>query len=163
MTNAQETLLDWLRDAHAMEEQAETLLSSQAGRLKDHPEVKAGVERHLEVTRRQAHRLEACISRHGGSASSVKDVTGKLFALGQSFSGVFAADEVVKSCLAMYTFEQMEVASYRILMEAADVVGDPETRRVCEEILREEEAMAEWVSQQFASITRSYLAATHKR
>ena len=33
MTEARTTFLDWLRDAHAMEAQAETMLTSQIGRL----------------------------------------------------------------------------------------------------------------------------------
>ncbi|QIZ26266.1 DUF892 family protein [Pseudomonas aeruginosa] len=31
MTSKQENLLDWLRDAHAMEQQAEQMLKAQAG------------------------------------------------------------------------------------------------------------------------------------
>ena len=53
-TQAQEHLLAWLRDAHAMEEQAETLLSSQISRLKHYPDLRGKLEEHLEETRRQA-------------------------------------------------------------------------------------------------------------
>lgn len=38
---ARENLVDWLRNAHAMEMQAETMLKGQAGRLEHYPEVKA--------------------------------------------------------------------------------------------------------------------------
>lgn len=33
MTEIKENLLDWLRDAHAMEQQAEKMLTAQAGRI----------------------------------------------------------------------------------------------------------------------------------
>lgn len=40
MTSPEEHLMDWLRDAHAMEKQAETMLSAMAGRLQHYPSSK---------------------------------------------------------------------------------------------------------------------------
>ena len=48
----------------------------------------------------------------------------------------------MKGSLAGYTFEQMEIASYRILIAAADYVGDDETKAVCQRILDDEIALA---------------------
>ena len=48
MASARENLLDWLRDAHAMEQQAETMLSTTASRIKNYPEMKARLEQHAE-------------------------------------------------------------------------------------------------------------------
>lgn len=53
MSNPQEHLLDWLRDAHAMEQQAEQMLKAQASRIENYPKMKARVEQHLEETRGQ--------------------------------------------------------------------------------------------------------------
>jgi ferritin-like metal-binding protein YciE len=50
MADANEHLLDWLRDAHAMEQQAEQMLKAQAGRLEHYPELKARTEQHLQET-----------------------------------------------------------------------------------------------------------------
>jgi ferritin-like metal-binding protein YciE len=63
----------------------------------------------------------------------------------------------MKASIASYAFEAMEISSYRILIETADHVGDHETKRVCEQILREEEAMAEWLKQNIPMLTRRYL------
>jgi ferritin-like metal-binding protein YciE len=52
----------------------------------------------------------------------------------------------------------MEIASYRILISTAQEVGDMETARVCEGILKEEEAMAEWLEQNLPGLTKNYLA-----
>lgn len=68
-----------------------------------------------------------------------------MLATAQGLSGFFVGDEVLKGALASYTFEHMEIASYRILSATAEEAGDIETQRVCEGILREEEAMAEWL------------------
>jgi ferritin-like metal-binding protein YciE len=157
MASAKDRLLEWLRDAHAMEEQAEQILSTQAKRLENYPELRKQVEHHLQETRRQAERVQGCIERHGSSTSVVKDVTGKLVAFGQSLSGLFVGDEVMKASLADFTFENMEIASYKIIIAAAEQIGDTETKRVCEEILREEEQMASWLEQNLPSLTAQYL------
>jgi hypothetical protein len=58
----------------------------------------------------------------------MKDAGGKLMAMTQSLSGVFAGDEV-KGSLASYTFENMEIASYRILIAATGGHGYEFLRR----------------------------------
>jgi ferritin-like metal-binding protein YciE len=63
MSKLEENLMSWLRNAHAMEEQAETMLKSLAGRTGDYPDVKARIEKHLAETQRQAEALEGCIKR----------------------------------------------------------------------------------------------------
>jgi ferritin-like metal-binding protein YciE len=158
MSNAKERLAQWLRDAHAMEEQAETMLSSQAGRLENYPVLRERISKHVEETRSQAKRIEGCLERMGESTSTMKDTTGKMVAMAQGMSGLFVGDEVMKGTMAGYTFEHMEIASYRILIATAEAAGDAETKRVCEEILREEEAMAQWLASQMPETTRQFLA-----
>src|SRR4029078_2644354 len=119
--------------------QADKMLASQAGRIKSYPQLQAKIEEHLYQTREQAKRLERCIERLGGDTSTLKDVTAQFVAMAQGFAGMFAGDEVMKGALGSYTFEHMEIASYRILIAAAEEIGDSETAQVCEEILAEEE------------------------
>ena len=45
MATAEERLMEWLRDAHAAEEQAETMLSGLAGRIENYPQLKARLEK----------------------------------------------------------------------------------------------------------------------
>src|SRR4051812_23116329 len=107
--------MQWLRDAHAMEKQAEQMLSAQASRIQTYPELKARIEEHLEETRQQARQIEGCITARGGDTSTIKDTAGQLTAMAQGIAGIFVGDEVVKGSLASYTFEHMEIASYLIL------------------------------------------------
>jgi ferritin-like metal-binding protein YciE len=65
MATAEERIMEWLRDAHAMEEQSEQMLESTARRLEHYPELRARLTSHLEETRRQAERLRRCIERRG--------------------------------------------------------------------------------------------------
>jgi ferritin-like metal-binding protein YciE len=75
----------------------------------------------------------------------------------QALSGIFVGDEVMKGALANRAFEAMEIASYQILIKAAQEVGDTETATVCGQILREEEAMAKWLDEHIDALTAKYL------
>ncbi|HAN7072703.1 TPA: ferritin-like domain-containing protein, partial [Escherichia coli] len=48
---------DWLRDAHAMEKQAESMLESMASRIDNYPELRARIEQHLSETKNQIVQL----------------------------------------------------------------------------------------------------------
>lgn len=68
--------------------------------------MKAKIEADLDQTRQQASVVESCIERRGGDTSGL--------------SGVFVGDEMIKGAMESYTFEQMEIAAYRILIAAAE-------------------------------------------
>jgi ferritin-like metal-binding protein YciE len=157
MASAEDRLMEWLRDAHAAEEQAKTMLSGMGSRIQNYPQLKARIEQHERETERHAERVRSCIERRGGSTSTIKDTGAKMLALGQAMSGMFVGDEVMKGTIASTAFEAMEAASYRILIATAREVGDTETARVCEEILREEEAMEIWLKENTAALTQQYL------
>ena len=157
MANAEDRLMEWLRDAHAAEQQAETMLAAQAKRIEHYPELRARILQHLDETKRQAELVRSCIERRGGSTSTLKDAGAKMMAMGQGIGGMFVGDEVMKGSIASTAFEAMEAASYRILIATAEQVGDAETARICRGILQEEEAMETWLKEHLASVTQQYL------
>ena len=157
MATPKENLLDWLNDAHAMEQQAESMLKAQSKRLEHYPQLKARIDQHIEETLGQQKLVDACIKRLGGSSSVMKDMAGKLMAFGQAVGGMAMSDEVVKGSMSGYVFENIEIATYTVLIEAAKVVGDTETQRACEQILPQEVAMAEWIKEHLPEITRAFL------
>lgn len=156
-TERKENLLDWLRDAHAMEQQAEAMLKAQASRLEHYPDLKARIEQHLQETLGQQQLLERCIERLGGSPSAMKDFGGKLMAFGQAVGGMTMSDEVVKGSISGYVFENIEIATYTVLIEAARATGDVETQKACEEILPQEIAMAQWILEHLPATTYEFL------
>src|SRR5690625_617559 len=158
MTEPRDHLIAWLKDAHAAEEQAVTMLDKMAGRLENYPHLKARVQQHVEESRSQADRIRGCLQRYDSDASGFKDMGTKMMGFVQGLSGVFTDDEVVKGVLASYAFEHMEIASYKILISAARTLGDVETVRVCEEILQEEIAMAKWLEDNFDGIIEKFFA-----
>lgn len=158
MTEKDDRIDTWLRDAHAMEKQAEQMLSAQSSRIESYTDLKARIDQHLSETKSQAERIEGCINARGSSPSSLKDAGGQMMAMFQGMGGAMAGDEVVKGAMASYAFEHMEVAAYKILIAAAQAEGDQETARVCAEICKEEEAMAAWLADHFSEITRMHLS-----
>lgn len=148
---------DWLRDAYAMEQQAETMLKAQSGRLEHYPQLKARIDQHIEETRGQQELLKGCLDRLGESPSTIKDLGAKLMAMGQGVGGMFVSDEVVKGAMAGYVFEHLEIVSYTSLIAAAKAIGDTETQRACEQILPQEEAMAKWLLEHMPELTTAFL------
>ncbi|AZE88766.1 MULTISPECIES: ferritin-like domain-containing protein [Pseudomonas fluorescens group] len=157
MATPQENLLDWLRDAHAMEQQAEKMLRAQSERLEHYPKLKARIDEHIQETLGQQALIDECLSRLGGSSSTLKDIGGKLMAFGQAVGGSLMSDEVIKGAMAGYVFENMEVASYTVLIAAAQAAGDAETQAACEKILPQEIAMAQWLLEHLPELTQAFL------
>lgn len=155
---AREMWMDWLRDAHAMEAQAETMLNAQAGRLENYPALRMRIEQHLRETTAQRESLEQLFDSLGEDVSAVKAGMGKLMALGQGLAGAFMSDEVMKGSLASYAFEHMEIASYTALIAGAEELGLNEAVAVLTPILEQERAMADWLEENLPSLTRSFLA-----
>ena len=157
MTEARESLAAWLRDAHAMEGQAITLLETQIDRLQSYPEAIPRLKQHLEETKDQRAKVEKCLQALGEDTSTLKDAAMKVGANLQGMMHMMSSDEVLKHALGSNAFEHFEAASYRSLAAAAEDAGEPEIARTCEEIMKQELAMADWVWQQLPPMTHKYL------
>jgi ferritin-like metal-binding protein YciE len=157
-SNPEQNLMSWLRDAYAMErQQSIESTEKQVRRMEGYPELRAWVEDHLAASERQAERLKECIHRHGGDVSSLKGIAAKLMGNVQAITGMLAADEVVKTAIADYAYKHYEIACYRSLAIAAEMAGDAETRRICEESLREEQRLADRVAELVPQLTSQYV------
>lgn len=158
MDDIREHYLDWLRDAHAMEEQALTMMKGMLSRLDNFPTLRERIEAHVAETERQAADLRRLLDESETGASVVKDTLGKVAASGQALSGLFASDEVVKGAMASYTFEHMEVAAYRVLIAAGRMLEDQVAIAVFERNLEEERAMADWLLGHMDQVVNAFLA-----
>lgn len=158
MAEIRDNLIDWLRDAHAMEQQAEHMLKAQASRIEHYPQLKSRIEQHLEETLGQQNLIEGCLARYDTKASVAKDLMGKMMAFGQAAGGAVNSDEIIKGAIAGYVFENLEIATYTTLRAAALAAGDTDTVRVVDEILRQEEAMAKWLLNHLPELTDDFLA-----
>lgn len=152
-----DTLVSWLKDAHAMEQNLIQVLENHTKDARDHPDMHAKLQQHLEQTRYHADLVEGCLKRLGSSPSSIKSGIGSITGAFSGASTGPAKDELVKNVLADYASEHFEIACYKSLIAGAESIGDTETARVCDQILRDEEAMASWLEQQIPVATRMYL------
>lgn len=154
-----QNIRDWLRDAHAMEEQAESLFAGQAERLKKYPELSAKLNDELTFIKANQILLLDKIQTLGGSTSIVKDTVGKLMAGAQNISGIMVSDEPVKGILALHTFTQMAIGSYKVLVAACDAAGEAEVKETCATMLGSVERRAVWLNQELDAVTRAFLTA----
>lgn len=152
-----DTLIRWLKDAHALENTVIQTLEQHTDDAKDHPELFAKLRDHLEESRRHADMIETCLQRHGESPSGLKEAMGAVSGFMQGVAPSVAADTLVKNVLSDYAAEHFEIASYRSLRSAAQYLGDDETARICEQIIKDEERMASWLEQQIPPITQMHL------
>jgi ferritin-like metal-binding protein YciE len=146
---------DWLRDAHAMEKQAESMLESMAGRIDNYPDLRARIEQHVNETKRQITVLEEILDRNEISRSVIKDSMSKMASA--SPSGMFPSDEIVKGSISGYVFEQFEIACYTSLLAAAEKAGDTASIPAIEAILAEEREMADWLIKHIPQTTEQFL------
>jgi ferritin-like metal-binding protein YciE len=157
MASITENFTSWLRDAHAMEKHALTMLDGQASRLENYPQLEARLRQHFLETEGQVEVLDGILARYDDSNSVMKDVAGKMSAMGGALTSMMSGDEVIKGALAGYTFEHMEIASYRILIAAAEQLNDIETIRALRGILEQEIAMADWLAANVTDVTQRFL------
>ncbi len=155
---ARDTFVAGLKDAHALENQALSIMKPQIDRLEHYPEVVERLRRHVTETEGQIARLDRILSELGEQHSTFKDTGGRMMGGMAAMGHAAASDEVIKNGLADYAFENYEVASYRSLITLAEMVGLSDARVELEASLKEEEDMARWIGDHLEEITRRYVA-----
>jgi ferritin-like metal-binding protein YciE len=152
----QELFISGLKNAHAMEKQALSIMTPQMERIQHYPEVAERLREHIAETNQQLMRIDEIFDALGSRASAFKDtvlgVAGELAAVGHTFAG----DEILKNSFANYAFEHFEMASYKSLITLSENAGLDRFRTALEQNLREEAAMAEWIDLSLPLVTRRY-------
>lgn len=155
-----DVFLGWLNDAYAMERDIEEVLKSHADDAKDYPQIQTKIQQHLEVTRSQAERVKRIIEKQGGDISSIKTGMARVMGMMKGASSEMAQDKLIKNALAEYATEHFEIASYKSLAAAAQILGDQQAVETFQQIIREEEEMARWLEQQLPTVTREMMEKT---
>ena len=154
---ARDLFIVGLRNARAMERQAEEILERQAETLVDYPDMRTKVRQHLGETREQIRRLDQCLDSLGESKSTVKDAAisfvGNMATMGHGVAG----DAILKNTFADEAFEHYEIAAYKSLLTLCDRAGVTAAAQPLQTSLREEEQMAAWIDQHVGDITLQLL------
>jgi ferritin-like metal-binding protein YciE len=158
MTETDDIFVTGLRNAHAMENQALSIMKPQVARIERYPEVAQRLQQHITETEGQIARLEQLLSGMGENHSSLKDTvlsfSGSMAALGHTI----APDEIVKNSFANYAFEHFEIAAYKSLLALSEHAGNSSATAVLNQNLQEELSMAEWLDQNIGPVTLRYAA-----
>jgi len=157
MANGKRVLVDWLRDAHAMERTSVDNLDRLADRFSRHPELAVRFREHWRASLGQVVVLEACLKKLGSDTSTFKDLSRRFVGIAQAYAGAISLDEPVKDCVAAYASMYLEIATYVSLRAAALELAEPEIVRMCDEHLERERAMAGWLEQQITEVTLEFL------
>lgn len=155
-TTSHDLFVTGLKNAHAMENQALSIMKPQASRIENYPDVEAQLKRHIAETEGQISRLERILDSLDEDKSSLKD-------LALSVAGTFAAvghtvapDEILKNSMANFAFENFEIAAYKSLIALAEASGNTGAVADLESNLNEELAMAEWLDQNIEGVTLKF-------
>lgn len=146
-----------LRNVHAVEKQALSIMTPQVARITHYPEVADRLQRHIEETNGQIARLDELLAGLDTSGSMLKDtamsLSGSMAAIAHSVAG----DEILKNSFANYAFEHFEIASYKSLITLAEDGGFTQATPLLRQSLREEESMAAWIDETLPEVTRQYV------
>jgi ferritin-like metal-binding protein YciE len=137
-----EQLDKYLSDAHAIEAQAEQMLTK-AIDIGGDPKLSQDYEEHLEQTRHHKALIEERLEARGASSNFLKDAAMKLGAI--NWGTFFAAQPDTPAKLAgfAYAFEHLEIGAYEQLRRVAERAGDESAAGAAQTILPEERHAAE--------------------
>jgi ferritin-like metal-binding protein YciE len=151
-----------LKNAHAMENQALSIMKPQVKRIENYPDIAAKLEEHITETEGQIARLEEILTSLAEDHSSLKDLalsfTGSMAAMAHSVAG----DEILKNSFANFAFENFEIAAYKSLITIAELNGYEGLVSGLQMSLDQEIAMAAWLEAnlrpttvKFANLTKA--------
>jgi ferritin-like metal-binding protein YciE len=146
-----------LKNAHAVEHQALSIMTPQVSRIENYPEVADRLQEHIEETHGQIKRLDEILASLAESSSALKDaalsMTGGMAAMAHAVAG----DEILKNSFANYAFENFEIASYKSLIVMAEDGGFQTFIPLLQQTLGQEQQMAQWIDERLPAITRRYV------
>ena len=146
-----------LQNAHAVEQQALSLIDRQLDRLVHYPEIADRLRSHRRETEDQIRRLDEILHDLRETHSSIKDLALSMIGNLAAMGNVMAGDEVLKNHIVNLAFENLEVASYTSLVVIAEAGSFATATPLLEASLREEQAMAAWVAETLPDVTRKYI------
>jgi ferritin-like metal-binding protein YciE len=142
----QEKIVDYIEDAHAMEQNVLRMLDTMISTTDD-PQIEETLRRHKQETERHEQSLRERLDALGTGSSTRKEVQAIATALMKGAADKVRGDQAGKNARDAYTTEHMEIAAYQLLERLAEKAGDTQTAEVARQNRAEEEAMAQKIDQ----------------
>jgi len=154
-----EQLISWLNDAYAMEKSQHKILQSQLDDAKGFGDLHSHLEEHLQETITQCDRLQQCIESLGGKLSGMKGASGSFMGTIQGMAIGSSDDKLVKHAMADFAAEHYEIAMYETIKTAAEELGFREVVEMCDDSIREEQDMADFLREQLPGVVTAVVQA----
>lgn len=154
----EQRLLAYLADMHSVERQA--MVQMQLAPRLVGGGLAADFHRHRAETQGHLDLVGARLRAHGAEPSNAKDAVGWVGGVGMTLFARVQPDTPGKLAFHAYSYENMELAAYRLLERVAEAAGDPETAAAARRIGDEEEVMAARIAGRFDQAVEDSLRAT---
>jgi ferritin-like metal-binding protein YciE len=138
-------LVKHIDEAYAMEQNVLRMLDGMISTTDD-PEILDALEHHKMETQGHIDRMKARLDAHDAQPSGVKQMTGMLQALAKMPLDMVRSEKAGRNARDGFATEHMEIASYELLRRIAERAGDEDTVAAATEIIGEEKAMADVIS-----------------
>jgi ferritin-like metal-binding protein YciE len=138
-------LVKHIDEAYAMEQNVLRMLDGMISTTDD-PEILDALEHHRMQTQGHIDRMKARLEAHDAQPSGIKQVGGILQALAKMPLDMVRGEKAGRNARDGFATEHMEIASYELLRRIAERAGDEETAQAANEIIAEERAMADVIS-----------------
>jgi ferritin-like metal-binding protein YciE len=155
--NIQNEIIDWLRDAYAMERSGETTLEKICANGDLPTECRTAAAMHLTETRQHARIVESLLRSLEADTSSLKTGLGMMAESIRSPGTTLSHDEQMKELFGAYATEHFEIVCYSAIVTAAEEAGLSQITNACRQIILDEEKMAETIRKEIPRVVRDYL------
>jgi ferritin-like metal-binding protein YciE len=145
VSTVNEELVKHIDEAHAMEQNVLRMLDGMISTTDD-PDILRELEHHKVETEGHAERMKQRLEAHGATPSVVKQAGGILGALAKMPLDMVRGEKAGRNARDGFATEHMEIASYELLKRIAQRANDEETVAACEEIIAQEQAMADTIA-----------------
>jgi ferritin-like metal-binding protein YciE len=156
-TKLQRKLVDYVQDAHAMEQTVSTMLDSMIATTED-PEIIEMLKQHKRQTQEHERRLRERLDAMGAGTSATRSVGGLGAALFKGVGDVARTDKPAKNARDGFMTEHMEIAAYELLERLAKKAGDEQTAEVARLNRADEQAMAKKIESNWDKVLDLTLA-----
>jgi ferritin-like metal-binding protein YciE len=147
-----------VKNAHAMENQALSIMKPQLKRIEKYPEVAERLDQHIRETEGQIGRLNELLDGLDESHSALKDTALSTMGTLAALSHTVAGDEIIKNSLANFAFENYEIAAYNSLIAMAEAGAFEPALAHLQANLQEEKSMARWLEENLKTVTLRFVS-----